>query len=34
MKKKKILVSFMFCFMLLFAVFMGKGEAQAAHSDK
>ena len=27
MKKKKILVSFMFCFMLLFAVFMGKGEA-------
>ncbi len=30
MKKKKILVSFMFCFMLLFAVFMGKGEAQAA----
>ncbi|MCI8859810.1 MAG: DUF5011 domain-containing protein [Lachnospiraceae bacterium] len=30
MKKKKIVVVFVFCFMLLFAVFMGKGEAQAA----
>ena len=30
MKKKKIIVSFVFCFMLLFAAFVGKREVQAA----
>ncbi len=30
MKKKKIIVLFVFCFMLLSAVFLNKGEAQAA----